>query len=116
MDHAALQPILLFLRQNCGPSGRLRPVQNRERERTHESRRARVERNLHQNCDSFRRWRLAQHRERAWTSGCHAAPVHPKKHHDRTTEKTKHSQVVSKAAICSDRPKCRAVYLCVTSE
>ena len=41
-EHAALQPIQLFLRQNCGPGGILRPVQNRERERTHESRRARV--------------------------------------------------------------------------
>ena len=84
--------------------GILRPVQNRERERTHESRRARVERNLDQNCDFFRRWRLAQNRERAWTYGCHATPVHPKKHHDRTT------------GIKSNLPKCRAVYLCVTSE
>ena len=43
-------------------------------------------------------------------------PAHPKKHHHRKTGKTKHNQVISKAAIFNDRPKCRAVYLCVTSE
>ena len=108
-NHAALQPIQLSLRGKCSSSGEWRLTENRKRERTHDSRRAHAERNLHQNCDSTRRWRLAQTREGAWTYGCHAALV---KHHDRTAEKKKHSQVVSKAQSLTFL----AVYLFVTSE
>ena len=35
LNHAGLQPVQLFLRQNCGPRRRRRPVQNCERQRTY---------------------------------------------------------------------------------
>ena len=80
LNHARQQPLQLFLRQNCGPRRRRRPVPNCERQRTYGCRLGLGQ----QNCGPIRKWRPVT-----------AAVAELRKNHSAQNTGRNHSQLVS---------------------